>query len=495
MAQFLIDVSEHQGVINWTKLKAHIDGAIIRCGYGDDIKSQDDKQWRRNVEECERLGIPYGVYLYSYADSYAHILSEIAHVKRLLKGCKPSYPVYIDLEESACGSYAVKAANDFCAAIEKAGYFAGVYTFESYYCRFMRGYNRYTLWIAKFGVNDGKPHEKPAIGEKVDMWQYSSTGKLPGIDSNSVDLNFCYRDFPKEIAKKSPAKDGTAAKVLEVVRSQIGVTDGTKYGKWYENNVDKDAGNYDFSGRNVPWCAMFASWCFNKAKATCAGLPGAYCPTMLQKAKAAKKTVETKNAKAGDIVYFDWDGGVCDHVGICERNYPDKGYMSTIEGNTDNGIVARKTRYYGVIAGVVRPDYSGAAAPDVATPTSPEYRCFRNGKWHGWKKDGQNCGVSGTAIYDLDFRYLGARGWYRLTLEDGTVLKRNVHNSKHAKRVIGVEIYYDTPNPELTGYYEAVYRVQTASGAWLKWEHDDKDGGAGDDVNAICRLQLKIEPC
>ena len=490
---FLVDVSEHQGIINWEKLKAHIDGAIIRCGYGDDDKSQDDKQWQRNADECERLKIPYGVYLYSYADSYSHILSEIAHVKRLIKGRKLSYPVYIDLEESACGSYAVPAANAFCKAIEKAGYFAGVYTFESYYCQFMRGYNAYTLWIAKYGTNNGKPQSKPAIGQNVDIWQYSSTARIAGISDNSVDVNYCYRDFPAEIRK--PSTVGTAAKVLEVARSQIGVTNGQKYGKWYEQNVDKDAGNYDFGAPNVPWCAMFASWCFNQAKAKCVGLPGAYCPTMLQAAKDAGRTVFPKNAKPGDVIYFDWDGGECDHVGICESNQPESQRMITIEGNTDNGIVARKTRSYSVIAGVARPSYKSSSTPVSGAPTSPEYRCFRDGKWRTWKKDGQNCGVSGTAIYDLDFRYLGPRGWYRLTLEDGTVLKRNTHNSKHAKRVIGVEIYYDTPNPELTGYYEAVYRVQTSSGAWLKWEHDDKDGGAGDDVNAICRLQLKIEPC
>lgn len=60
----IIDVSEWQGVINWNKAKPHIDGAILRCGCGT---GYDDRQWARNVRECERLGIPYGVYLYSYA--------------------------------------------------------------------------------------------------------------------------------------------------------------------------------------------------------------------------------------------------------------------------------------------------------------------------------------------------------------------------------------------------------------------------------------------
>lgn len=62
MERLLIDVSEHNGVIDWNQVKGHIDGAIIRCGFGMDQADQDDKQWSRNVAECERLGIPFGVY-------------------------------------------------------------------------------------------------------------------------------------------------------------------------------------------------------------------------------------------------------------------------------------------------------------------------------------------------------------------------------------------------------------------------------------------------
>ena len=99
MQKLIIDVSEHQKTIDWNKVKPKIDGAIIRCGYGDNIKSQDDKYWHRNVSECERLGIPFGVYLYSYAANDAQAKSEAEHALRLLKGHKLSYPVYIDFEE------------------------------------------------------------------------------------------------------------------------------------------------------------------------------------------------------------------------------------------------------------------------------------------------------------------------------------------------------------------------------------------------------------
>lgn len=370
MQKLIIDVSEHQKYIDWEKVKPKIDGAIIRCGYGDDDVSQDDKQWTRNVSECERLGIPYGVYLYSYADTMEHAKSEVAHVKRLLKSHKPQYPVYFDTEQSGCESLSRKASEYFCEQITKAGYTAGVYTYESWYNAYLRGFDKYSLWIAAYGVNDGKPHNKPNIGAEIDGWQYTSMGRIGGY-SGRLDVSYFYKEWTStKPAPQVSTNSGTAAKVLEIAASQIGVTDGTKYGKWYEQNVDKNSANYDFGARGVAWCAMFASWTFAQAGAKCAGLPGAYCPTMLQAAADAKKVVTKANAKPGDVVYFDWDGGVCDHVGIVEGN--NGASLSTIEGNTDNGIVARKIRPYSCVAGVVRPDYAAQAPTSAASTSKPQ---------------------------------------------------------------------------------------------------------------------------
>ena len=75
-----IDVSYHNGTINWEQVKASgVDFVIIRCGYGRDERGQDDRQWYRNVSECERLGIPFGVYLYSYAKDTDSARSEAQH--------------------------------------------------------------------------------------------------------------------------------------------------------------------------------------------------------------------------------------------------------------------------------------------------------------------------------------------------------------------------------------------------------------------------------
>lgn len=125
----VIDVSEHQGIIDWNAAKPHIDGAILRVGYGSDgFPNQDDKKWLRNATECERLGIPYGAYLYSYANTEASIQSEIQHTLRLLKGRKPQLPIFYDLEDRSCQGSWARASAEWCRQIRAAGYIDGLYS-------------------------------------------------------------------------------------------------------------------------------------------------------------------------------------------------------------------------------------------------------------------------------------------------------------------------------------------------------------------------------
>ena len=199
MAKLIIDVSEHQGKINWEKAKNQIAGAILRCGYGSDITSQDDKQFKRNADECTRLGIPFGVYLYSYADTEEEARSEAAHVLRLIKGYKLDYPVYYDLEEAGTEKGAVKRAEIFGDIIEKAGYWCGIYANLYWWENHLNALERFTKWVAQYNSTcDYK-------GANKDIWQYSSMGSVDGI-SGRVDMNMCYRDFPVEInGAKKPA--------------------------------------------------------------------------------------------------------------------------------------------------------------------------------------------------------------------------------------------------------------------------------------------------
>lgn len=186
-----IDVSYAQGKIDWESVKNDgIDYVIIRCGYGDDMESQDDQFWEYNVEECERLGIPYGVYIYSYATTIAMAQSEANHVLRLIAGHKLSYPVYFDMEDSSTENISTdlreEIAQTFCNAITNAGYDVGIYANLYWWNTKLTGevFNNtsWSKWVAQYSTEcDYK--------EKYDMWQCTSQGRVNGIAGN-VDIDF-----------------------------------------------------------------------------------------------------------------------------------------------------------------------------------------------------------------------------------------------------------------------------------------------------------------
>lgn len=158
----------------------------------------------------------------------------------------------------------------------------------------------------------------------------------------------------------------TAADILNVARKEIGYSrwndpnPGTKYGRWYA----KDHGSY-YGASGVPYCAMFVSWVFATAGGKCAGLPEAYCPYLLNKARKENRVRGNKKAaQPGDVVLFNWDGGVVDHVGIVEVNKG--GYVQTIEGNTNNGQVLRRTRSWSTIEAIVIPYYDSTPSTNAA---------------------------------------------------------------------------------------------------------------------------------
>ena len=164
---------------------------------------------------------------------------------------------------------------------------------------------------------------------------------------------------------------GTVQDVLNVELGELGYSrwadpqTGTKYGRWYAQKTDESW----YGGNGVPYCAMFQSYCFDKAGVTCTGLPSAYCPDIVNAVRRAGKAVSARSAQTGDIVLFDWNGdGVADHIGIVEKNTGS--YLQTIEGNTNNGVVARRTRAYGTVILCGRPNYGGASNPPKPAQSS-----------------------------------------------------------------------------------------------------------------------------
>lgn len=184
-----IDVSEHNGNIDWERVKnTDVNYAILRCGYGDDFSFQDDKKWNDNVSKCEEVGMPYGVYIYSYATSVEQAQSEAQHVLRLVNGHNLSYPIYLDLEEESVRKSVSKEeiaqiAKTFCDIIQSRGYKVGIYANTDWFNTYLTNsqFDNYIKWVAQYNYEC----EYQGI---YTMWQCTSKGRVDGI-TGDVDLN------------------------------------------------------------------------------------------------------------------------------------------------------------------------------------------------------------------------------------------------------------------------------------------------------------------
>lgn len=236
-----IDVSNSNGKIDWDKVKnSGIEAAIIRVGWGSDDKRQDDPLAERNMNECERLGIPYGVYLYSYALNAAGGNSEATHAIRVIGRHKPVLGVYIDMEDA--DHYKKKKGIDvykerrmitdicknFCEAVKKAGFKPGVYASRDYWKNVLyeSELRQYLVWLAHWGIS------KPSM--ECDIWQYASNGKVDGNGIANMDMDIVYMDSPEV----KPVKKTNEEIALEVV-------DG-KWGNGADRKNRLNAAGYDY---------------------------------------------------------------------------------------------------------------------------------------------------------------------------------------------------------------------------------------------------------
>ncbi len=192
-----IDVSEHQGRIDWDAVKASgIDFAILRVGFGaPSFGGRVDYQFNRNISECERLGIPYGVYIYSYAFDNQQAADEASMVIDCLSGHNPRLPVYYDLEDKTIiadgrQSGIASRAQTFCNKISAAGYKPGIYANLNWFTKILTDpvfkSGSWDHWIAQY-------NSQCDYTGSYSFWQYTSSGKVSGIGGN-VDMNYAYVD-------------------------------------------------------------------------------------------------------------------------------------------------------------------------------------------------------------------------------------------------------------------------------------------------------------
>ena len=210
-----IDVSSHQGKIDWEQVKnsALADYAIIRCGYGVNQTDKDDKYWDYNSSECERLGIPYGTYLYSGADTTAKAKSEAEHVVRLLQGKNLTYPIYYDMEADMLNQLSStqigNIAKTFLNTMESYGYknvavYSNKYLFETKLTASV--FSDYPKWIAQHSnkcTYQGTIKSLRKSGKKAVKITYK---KVSGVSGYQIYMSTKKKSGYKKIATLSSKK-------------------------------------------------------------------------------------------------------------------------------------------------------------------------------------------------------------------------------------------------------------------------------------------------
>ena len=184
-----IDISYHNGEIDFSKIKSKVDFVIMRAGYGN--KTIDSKEVKFDIyyEEAKKNNIPVGTYWYCYAYTPEEALIEAKTFLNKVKGKKFEFPVYYDVEESEIldtGSDNVNALiKTFCGELEKNNYYCGLYSSSNYLKNLISEEvkQKYAIWVAHWNV------DKPSYQGPWGIWQYTSDGNMDGVESERLDLD------------------------------------------------------------------------------------------------------------------------------------------------------------------------------------------------------------------------------------------------------------------------------------------------------------------
>lgn len=215
----IMDVSRWQGSINWDKVKASglVSGVMLKAVSTNRklSKRKDglyiDPTFERNYAECKRVGLPVGVYYYTYATDKDMADAELTLLKTALTGKTFELPISVDVEDNKIKKLSTQALTDLSAyalaTVERWGFYALLYVGLNFAQTelYMGGaaLRKYDVWLARYPSDKSKtkPEDKPKTDFSFGMWQYTSTASVPGVSGN-VDLSHAYKSYTKIITKK-----------------------------------------------------------------------------------------------------------------------------------------------------------------------------------------------------------------------------------------------------------------------------------------------------
>lgn len=405
-----VDISEFNGDISLKKVKdAGYKWVMIRCGYGQDMTSQDDEFFATNVAKAEALGMPWGVYLFSYACSAEQAKGELEHIDRLLKqeakkGHYPTLPIALDIEPTDyvqnkggwTKSNLTTVATAVLDGLKKLGYYPMIYTgyeeLDYYLSDHIR--NDYDCWFAQW-------YKEPNLYKynKMGMWQYGGeencidTPYISGVDGK-IDKDIVYKDYPSMIKKKTSTTTPTPT---TTVKKETGITAqkviDTAYSLLYKDEHRSCCDimywykGFDTTINEVACCCAGQMYLFYKAGAFDL-IPGgkvADCGSLCKNFYNAKQLYGPNEVKPGDLVIFSWEGvtssywpaselgyKTLEHVELCVAVNKD-GTITCIganNGGTECDDFQLKTRYKSNISCCCRPKYGTSSSSSSSSSSS-----------------------------------------------------------------------------------------------------------------------------
>lgn len=332
-----IDVSEHNGNINWAKVaKSDVDYAIIRVGYGDNYTYQDDTYFKKNVKGCIDNKIPFGVYIYSYAVNTTMAKSEANHVLRLINGLKLDFPVYFDMEDKSQLKGTNNAtrgaiAKTFCNAITAKGYKVGIYANLNWWNNYLtdKAFNnsKWYKWVAQY-------NSQCDYKGTYQMWQSTSSGVIDGVSSacGTFDFNFWFGKTitssyvqPVKLSNTNYTFKYYDEEISKKLTATVYTTDKEKGVKW--SSSDKDVATVDSKGKVV---AKGQGTCYITARAKFDTKKLARC-----KVKVQQMVIDVKSSK--NIVSLEKPGSSYTLKATCTpTNADDK----SVKWESSNTLVA-----------------------------------------------------------------------------------------------------------------------------------------------------------
>ena len=480
-----IDVSNHQGTVDWNKVKAAgIDFAILKVG---PVYGKPDDSFERNAAECERLGIPYGVYYYSYARSVEDANKEADRTLAWLGGHHPSLPVYYDLEDSYIlqdpdfsKDKLTQIAQAFCNRMEAVGFKSGIYANLNWLNNYLNSpsLSGYDHWVAQYNW-------RCDYAGSYSFWQYSSSGNVPGVNGR-CDMNYCfngsllnvddskmhiqYEAHVSNIGWMSSKRDGSTAgttgqsKSVEDLKVSIlnPVEDGSV-------QINANVSGVGWQGWDTP---------------------------------SASEGGTTGQGRAVEAVRLRLTGSLAKDYDVYYRVHASNiGWMAWAKDGEEAGTTGMSCSLEAVQIKLIKkgtshPDTSGYPHLEIPTVT---YSAQVKGAWQNYVPAGEVSGTTGQGIPITGFSAKTTSSVaggiaYQLHLSNvgWTSGKTNGEQLSSTAESNSVEAIKISLSGDLATYFDVWYRVHVDNVGWLGWTKNGADAGSTGYGTHVQAVQVRL---